>query len=115
MAVLAVYVLCWPHVLEDLRVTLRFSCAASDVPILVADAEQPLKDPGHMHFDASLRWGAVWTKCWQGFAAADDTWETEKDLRTQEGGRVAVGQYRARRQIVEALPAYKHRALARQV
>ena len=93
-----------------LRVTLRFSCAASDVPILVADAEQPLKDPGHMHFDASLRWGAVWTKCWQGFAAADDTWETEKDLRTQEGGRVAVGQYRARRQIVEALPAYKLRS-----
>ena len=28
----------------------------------------------------------------------------------QEGGRVAVGQYRARRQIVEALPAYKLRS-----
>ena len=48
------------------------------------------------------RGGVKYLIRWQGFAAADDTWDTEKNLLTQEGGRVAVGQYRARRQIVEA-------------
>jgi len=56
------------------------------------------------------RGGVKYLIRWQGFAAADDTWDTEKNLLTQEGGRVAVGQYRARRQIVEALPAYRHRS-----
>jgi len=56
------------------------------------------------------RGGVTYQIRWKGYDPADDTWETERSLLTQEGGRVAVAQYRARRLIVEALPAYKQRS-----
>ena len=56
------------------------------------------------------RGGVTYQIRWKGYDPADDTWETERALLTQEGGRVAVAQNRARRLIVEALPAYKQRS-----
>ena len=46
---------------------------------------------------------------WKGWAPAHDTWETQLDLLTQHGGRVAVALYRQRRAAVDHYPSYTAR------
>ena len=46
---------------------------------------------------------------WKGWSPAHDTWETQSDLLTQHGGRVAVALYRQRRAAVEHYPSYTAR------
>ncbi len=46
---------------------------------------------------------------WQGYTAADDTWELESTFIKQHGGRIAIADYRARRAVVDQHARYANR------
>jgi transposase InsO family protein len=60
-----------------------------------------------------LKAGVSYSLRWLGFGAADDTWETEASLLTQNGGRIAIALYRARKAAVDSHSGYAKRRAKR--